>query len=107
MEQALDHGAVVDHRRAPRARAVEDGGRAVGVADPAHLPRHLVERLVPRDALELSRALGPHPAQRIAQPVGMIHALGRPEAAHAGGEGRQLGVHFAVSELMRTMAPWS
>ncbi len=90
MQEALDHGAVVDHRRASRARAVEDGLRAIGVADASHLPRHLVERLVPRDARVLSRALGADPAHRIAQPVGMIHPLRRAEAAHARGERRQL-----------------
>src|SRR5205807_1655562 len=72
------------------ARAVEDGGRPVGIANAEHLAGDLVERVVPGDPLELSAAARADAAQRMAQPVRMVHALGLAEAAHAGVQRRDL-----------------
>ena len=83
--------ATVQHRRAARARAVEDGRGPVGVAHPPHLGRDLVKRLVPADALELSRPARPRAPQRVQQAVGMVHALELSEPAHARVQRRHLG----------------
>ena len=92
VEQPLGGDArVVQDREAAGPRAVEDGRRAVGVADAEHLTRDLVERLVPADPLELSAAARTDPTQRVAQAVGMVHALDLAEAAHARVQGRHLG----------------
>src|SRR4030095_9897158 len=69
--------------------------RAVGIADAEHLTRDLVERLVPGDSLELSAAAGTDPAQRVAQAVGVVHALALAEAAHTRVQGRHLGSPLA------------
>ena len=60
------------------------------VPDAQHLARHLVERGVPRDRLELARAARSRPAQRLLQAVGMVDALDLAEAADAGVERGQL-----------------
>ena len=92
VEQPLGGDArVVQDRQAAGARAVEDGRRPVGVADAAHLARDLVQRLVPRDPLELSAAARADPTQGIAQPVGVVHPLALAEAAHARVQRRHLG----------------
>jgi hypothetical protein len=91
VEEALADTAAVEHRQASRPRAVEDRGWPVRVADAEHLARDLVERLVPRDPLELPRAAGPRPAQRVAQPVRVVDPLELAEAPHARVQGRHLG----------------
>src|SRR5262249_51230327 len=63
---------IVQHRETAGSGAVEDSGGPVGVAHAAHLSRDLIERVVPRDALELAGSPRPRPAQWIAQPVRVI-----------------------------------
>src|SRR4030095_5402761 len=72
MEHALHRRPVVEAGGAAGARAVEDRGGPVRVADAAHLGRDLVERLVPADALEATRPPRSHPAEGVAEPVGMV-----------------------------------
>src|SRR5262249_27100454 len=72
VDESLADAAAVQARQASRARAVEDRGRPVRVADAKHLARDFVERRVPADPLELPRAARPGPAQRIHQPVRMV-----------------------------------
>ena len=68
-------------------------------------PRHLVERLVPADALELPAAARARPAAADGAPVGVVEPLGLAEAAHAGVEGRQLGRPLARIGADRDDAP--
>src|SRR6185295_16054724 len=91
VEKPLASAAAVEHRQAAGARAVEDGRGPVRVAHAPHLARDLVERRVPRHALELSGAARPAPAQRMAQTVRVIDTLELTEAAHARVQGRHLG----------------
>ena len=84
VQQALHDGpTVVQHREAAGARAVQDRRRAVGIAHAPQLARHLVERLVPRDALELAGATRSRATQWMAKAVGMVDSLGLAESAHA------------------------
>src|SRR4030095_2267768 len=83
VEEPLTGAAAVEHRQAAGARAVEDGRGPVRVAHAPHLARNLVERRVPRDALELPGAARPAAAQWVAQPVRVVHALELTEAAYA------------------------
>src|SRR5580704_14174005 len=62
------------------------------LADPQQLPGDMVQRLVPRDTLELPRVARSDAAHRIFQPVGMVHALDLPYTAAAGVQRRQLGL---------------
>ncbi len=91
VEEPLADAAAVERRQAAGARAVEDRGGPVRVADAEHLARDLVEGRVPRDPLELARAAGPRPAQRVEQPVRMVDALELAEAPHARVQRRHLG----------------
>src|SRR5262245_22199759 len=88
VEKPLAGAAAVEHRQAAGARAVEDGRGSIRVAHAPHLARDLVECRVPRDALELSGAARPAPAQRVAETVWMVDALELTEAAHARVQGR-------------------
>src|SRR5439155_882314 len=56
VHEPLADTAAVQSRQAAGARAVEDRGGPIRVADTEHLARDLVERRVPGDPLELSRA---------------------------------------------------
>ena len=72
--QALDP---VAHHEAHRA-GVEIGPDAFGPEPPLGLEKGLrdaVERFVPADRRELSRALGPDPHERFRQPVGVVDPL--------------------------------
>src|SRR5205085_2545106 len=91
VEETLDDGAVVQHRSVARARAIEDRRGPVSIADAPHLPRDLVERLVPADRLELAGSARPRPSQRMTQTIRMVHALELTEPAHARMERRHLG----------------
>ena len=92
VEEALRDAEAVQGRGVARARGVEEGGVAVLVADAAHLPGDVVERLVPRDALVLARAARAGAAHRVFQAVLVIEPLDLADAAGAGMQGRQLGL---------------
>ena len=92
VEEALRDTEAVQHRGVARARAVEDGGIAMRLANTQQLGSDMAQRLVPRDALELPRVARSDAAHRIFQPVGMVDALDLPDTAGAGVERRQLGL---------------
>ena len=100
VEEALGDAEAVQGRGVARARGVEEGGVAVLVADAAHLAGDVVERFVPRDALELARAAragaahagisgGPcDRAARSGRRRGRRHAAAAARAASAPGRSR-------------------
>src|SRR5882672_122595 len=85
VEEALGDAEAVQRRGVARARGVEEGGVAPSLADAPHLAGDMVERGVPRDALELGQSEGgaarAGAAHRVFQAVLVIEALDLADAA--------------------------
>jgi hypothetical protein len=92
VQKALGNAAAMQHRQAARPRTIENRGVAVFLADAQHPRRHMIERLVPRDALELPRAARARAAHRMLEPIRMIDPFELADAAGTGMERRQFGL---------------
>ena len=88
VEEAAVHAAAVEQAHGAGVAVGQDGFGAELVRDRAQAFGDGVERFVPGDALEASRALGAHAALRIEQPLRVIFAL-------------EILRHFAAEEAAR------